>query len=261
MKDWKKFFQTHKTLLEANYPGLTLERFLKEAEEIDGDEDAFLQGVPFAYQLGYATFTDYDFKVTPDVLIPRPETEQLFEIVDSWLKKHSSLKRLVDIGTGSGCLGISLALAQPQLTVLLTDISAAALQVAETNAYYLRATVTLKASDLFTNVTGLYDVIVSNPPYIPMGNAGVHAKTHEYEPHHALYLEAEKYHEFFERFFFQASRHMSADGVLFMEGHEDFMDVLAELAKKAKLTDIQILKDWSARPRFLRAMAPKTPIG
>lgn len=261
MKDWKTFFHDHRTLLEANYPGLTLERFLKEAEEIDGDEAAFLAGTPFAYLLGYATFTDYDFKVTPDVLIPRPETEQLFELVDGWLKKHPQLKRLVDIGTGSGCLGVSLALAHPRLSVLLTDISAAALQVAETNAYNLRAQVSLKASDLFTDVTGLFDVIVSNPPYIPRGHKGVHLKTDEYEPHLALYLDSEKYQQFFERFFSEASRHMSADGVLFLEGHEDFMDLYADLAKRAKLTEIEILKDWSGRPRFLRAQAPRTPIG
>jgi len=261
VKDWKKFFHDNQGLLEANYPGITKERFLKEAEEIDGDEESFLKGIPFAYLLGYATFTHFDFKVNPDVLIPRPETEQLFEIVESWVKKNSQAKRLVDIGTGSGCLGISLALALPQLSVLLTDISPAALQVAETNAYNLKAPVALKASDLFTDVTGLYDVIVSNPPYIPKGHKGVHPKTSEFEPHLALFLEQEKYHEFFERFFSQASRHMSADGVLFMEGHEDFMDVILELAKKAKLTEIEVLKDWSSRPRFLKAMAPKTPIG
>ncbi len=261
MIDWKKFFHDHQAVLEANYPGLTLERFLKEAEEIDGDEESFLKGVPFAYLLGYATFTDHDFKVTPDVLIPRSETEQLFEIVESWLKKHPNLKRLIDVGTGSGCLGISLALSQTHLSVLLTDISAAALQVAETNVYNLKAKVSLKASDLFSEVTGLYDVIVSNPPYIPQGHPGVHSKTHEFEPHLALYLEKESYNAFFQRFFAQASRHISADGVLFMEGQEDYMDLIAEIAKKAKLTEIEILKDWSGRPRFLKALAPKTPIG
>ena len=261
MKDWKKFFHDNQKLLEAHYPGLTLDRFLKEATEIDGDENAFLKGIPFAYQLGYATFAHHDFKVSPVVLIPRPETEQLFELVEAWMKKYPSTKRLIDIGTGSGCLGISLALAFPQTSVTLTDISPAALQVAETNAYNLKVDVILKVSDLFAEITGLYEVIVSNPPYIPEGDKGVHPKTDEFEPHLALYVEGEEYQAFFERFFSQVSRHLTADGIFFMEGHEERMDDLVALAKNAKLTEVEILLDYSKRPRFLKARAPKAPIG
>lgn len=261
MKDWKKFFHDNQKLLEAHYPGLTLERFLKEANEIDGEEVAFLRGIPFAYQLGYATFTHHDFKVTSDVLIPRSETEQLYELIESWMKKNPSAKRLIDIGTGSGCLGISLALAFPQTSVTITDISPAALQVAETNSYNLKIEVILKLSDLFAEITGLYDVIVSNPPYIPKGHKGVHPKTDEFEPHLALYIENEQYQSFFERFFSQVSRHLTADGILFMEGHEERMDDLLVWAKNAKLTEVEILTDYSKRPRFLKARAPRAPIG
>lgn len=259
--DWRAFYHEHRTRLEENYPGLTLERFLREADEIQCDPKLFLEGVPFAYLLGYAEFAGLPFKVTPDTLIPRPETEQLFELVSNHLSKHTSWKRLLDVGTGSGCLGITLKKTHPKLDVTLSDLSPLALSIAETNAFNLSVPVKTVESDLLTSVVGLFDVIVSNPPYIPKGHSGVHSMTHKYEPHLALYVNESDYASFFKRLFSQVVRHLTADGMFFMEGYEEKLLECAEWARAAKLTNVTILPDLSGMNRFLVASASRAPIG
>jgi release factor glutamine methyltransferase len=260
--NWREFFQQHRSTLEAHYPGITLERFLREAQEIGGDGSAMLQGVPFQYQLGYAEFGHHRFKVTPAVLIPRPETEQLFELAQEVIKNHPGWRRLLDVGTGSGCLGLSLAHAHPQLSVALTDISPQALAVARENAKNLGLNhVQFLEGDLLIPAVGLFDIIVSNPPYIPSDAGGVHAMTHAHEPHLALYVAANSYQSFFVRLFDQVARRLSADGMFLMEGHEDKLAQCAEWARMAKLTRVELKNDLTGRPRFLIAHAPRAPIG
>ncbi len=119
--------------------------------------------VPVAYIIGHKEFYGRSFKVTPSVLIPRPDSEALIEC----LKKHWGEKpgRLVDVGTGSGCLGITAKLELP-LDVTLCDTSNHALTIAEDNARSLGATVTIQRSDLLTNITGTFDIILANLPYV-----------------------------------------------------------------------------------------------
>lgn len=254
---WTRFFHNHLTTLESHYPGLTLGRFLREAEEIGGDGKAFLEGIPFAYQLGYAEFAGHRFKVTPDVLIPRPETESLYELVlEHW---QPSWKRLVDVCTGSGCLGLSLAKAKP-VQLLLTDISPSALDVAKQNAADFGVAADLREGDLLGPVVGLWDVIVSNPPYIPQSAPGVHEGT-RFEPSLALYVDDQNYEAFFRRLFNQAARRLSADGMFFMEGHEDWMEVCKAWAESEGLGHVRIKNDLSQRPRYLVAHALGKPLG
>ncbi len=260
--DWRAFFTQHRSTLESHYPGLTPHRFLREAEEIGGDGAAFLMGVPFAYQLGYAEFVHHKFTVTPDVLIPRSETEQLFELVDQAIKNHPAWRRLVDVGTGSGCLGLSLAHAHPMLSATLADISPAALAVAKENARKLGLhSVLFSEGDLLKDIVGLFDIIVTNPPYIPRSAQGVHAMTDRHEPHLALYVEDTQYEAFFMRLFDQSARRLTSDGMFFMEGHEDRLVECVQWAKAAKLTQVQIHKDLTGRLRFLTAQAPRAPLG
>jgi release factor glutamine methyltransferase len=254
---WTDFFHTHRQTLEANYPGLNLQRFLREAEEIGGDGKPFLEGIPFAYQLGYAEFAGHKFKVTPDVLIPRPETEGLYELVlKNW---RPSWKRLVDVCTGSGCLGISLAKAR-SLQPLLTDLSPAALVAAEQNAAALGIAAELREGDLLEPVVGLWDVIVCNPPYIPRSAPGVHPCT-RFEPALALYVEDQAYEAFFRRLFHQAARRLSSGGMFFMEGHEDWLEVGRSWAEGEGLGDVRLETDLTQRLRYLSASASTKPIG
>lgn len=127
-------------------------------------------GMPIPYLLGRAPFAGRDFIVSPAVLIPRPETEQLVEIVLSWLVHHPAVTRIVDVGTGSGCIPITLACELDTIshkaTVQAVDVSAAALAIARQNAVQHRAAVAYWQGDLLTAANGHCDVIAANLPYI-----------------------------------------------------------------------------------------------
>ncbi len=145
-------------------------------------------GEPMAYLLGVQEFHGHRLRVTPDVLVPRPETELLVDTALELLAGRPGA-RVLDLGTGSGAIAIALALAQPQWTVLASDRSAAALRVAARNAAALGARVQLFAADWWQPVRGCFDLIVSNPPYVAAGDAHLHALVHE--PRAALTEEAD----------------------------------------------------------------------
>lgn len=141
---------------------------------------------PLAYILGWREFFGRRFSVRSGVLIPRHETETLVELALSNLPQGASV---LDLGTGSGCIGITLSLERPDLRVTLSDISEGALLIATENALDLGATVATKLSDRllgFQNQT--FDAIVSNPPYIGRHET-LSSEVHDFEPHEALYAE------------------------------------------------------------------------
>lgn len=126
--------------------------------------ERYCQGWPVQYLLGQASFFGLEFKVTPDTLIPRQETAELVE----WILADEPKKaaKVLDIGTGTGAIGLALKHERPDLDVTLSDISKEALQVAKENATTLGAEVALNQGDLFENITECFEIIVSNPPYI-----------------------------------------------------------------------------------------------
>lgn len=128
-------------------------------------------GVPLPYVIGEWEFYGLGFKVTPDVLIPRPETELLVESALKWLAEHPGRSRVAEAGTGSGCIAISLAVNSPNLSLTATDICAAALAVASQNAqrHKVEERLTLIETDLLQGVVGPFDLICANLPYIPSG--------------------------------------------------------------------------------------------
>lgn len=126
--------------------------------------DLRMDRTPVAYIVGHKEFYGRLFKVTPATLIPRPESEALIELLDAHLTPDA--KTLVDVGTGSGCLGITAKLEHPELTVTLCDISRHALNVAEDNAESLHADVAILKSDLLAGVPGTYSCILANLPYV-----------------------------------------------------------------------------------------------
>jgi release factor glutamine methyltransferase len=134
----------------------------------------FEQGEPLPYILGNWEFFDLQFDITPDVLIPRPETELLVERGIDWLKQQGRNGQellILDIGTGSGCIAISLAVNVPGLSITATDLSPDALRVANANAKKMNVSdrITFLESDLFLNplIPGSFSLVVANPPYIP----------------------------------------------------------------------------------------------
>jgi release factor glutamine methyltransferase len=129
-------------------------------------------GEPLPYLIGHWEFYGLDFDVTPDVLIPRPETELLIDSVLAWARERSAAGaglRLIDIGTGSGCIAVTLAARLPQAEIWATDLSAAALAIARRNAakHGVTERITFREADLFPADLPPLDLILSNPPYIP----------------------------------------------------------------------------------------------
>lgn len=144
-------------------------------------------GEPMAYLVGHREFMGHDFAVTPDVLIPRPETELLVETALAWLQDRPDAS-VLDLGTGSGVIAISIALGARGASVTATDVSAAALQMAVRNAARLGARVDFAQGSWYDALPALarYDLIVSNPPYIASDDEHLHQGDLRFEPRGAL---------------------------------------------------------------------------
>jgi len=154
-------------------------------------EDALyerISGVPVQYIVGRQEFFGRYFEVNPSVLIPRPETEFIVESVLNL--KPLTGAAILDVGTGSGCIGITLALELPNTRVTITDVSMDALRTAKANAAQLGASVSIACMDLLGAVRGPLDFIVSNPPYISPGETSrLQTEVREHEPHVALFAD------------------------------------------------------------------------
>lgn len=146
------------------------------------------QGMPVQYAVGHSWFKGRKFSVNPDVLIPRPETEELVDMVAAWCKNKSYT--ILDAGTGSGCIAISLKLALPQCTVTACDISEKALATASENTERLGADVILEKQDILRFPSDkTFDIIVSNPPYVcESEKSSMQRQVIGYEPHTALFV-------------------------------------------------------------------------
>jgi release factor glutamine methyltransferase len=167
-----------------------LEAHRDDAVTIGNDYAALVErrtsGEPIAYLLGVREFYGRDFTVTPDVLIPRPETELLVDVAKAKVGARETAS-ILDLGTGSGCLAVTLALELPRARVTAVDVSPAALDVAHGNALRLGARIEFVASDWFAALPPQrFDLIVANPPYIAAGDAHLAQGDLRFEPTNAL---------------------------------------------------------------------------
>ena len=196
-------------------------------------------GEPLAYLVGEAEFRGRVFQVSPDVLIPRPETEVLIDLAVDRLKSQQSA-RVLDLGTGSGIVAISLALECPQASVTAVDLSPAALSVARNNAGRLGATVRFVESDWFSALAGeRFDLIVGNPPYVADGDPHLALNGLPFEPQMALTDGADGL-ACIRRIVADAPAHLHAGGALMFEhGYEQgpaSRNLLAAAGFKAPFT-------------------------
>ncbi|MFQ3587497.1 MAG: peptide chain release factor N(5)-glutamine methyltransferase [Fimbriimonadaceae bacterium] len=169
---------------------------------------------PLAYILGRREFFGREFRVTPDVLIPRHETECVVEAALDWVPADRA--RVLDLGTGSGCIGISLALERPGWSVTVSDVSPNAIRIAEENAGRLGARVLPTLSDLFDDLpTGPFDAIVTNPPYVEDG-ARLEPEVGRFEPAVALFAGADGLNVY-RRIAEEAGGHLAPGGILIAE--------------------------------------------
>lgn len=222
-----------------------------EARFMSGIE-RYLNYVPIQHIIGYQTFYGYDFIVNEDVLIPRRETEELVEQVLYYYDDHFQGQKidLCDIGTGSGCIAITLSKEEPNLNVVAADISAKALVVAKQNNDKLGANVRFFEGDLLSPLKGMkFDIIVSNPPYIPnQEDVAKIVKTHE--PNIALFG-GDTGLIFYERILKDAKNYLKDKGLIAFEHAYDKRQELYDLAKHYyPQANIIQLKDLSGKDRM-----------
>lgn len=211
---------------------------------------------PIQYVLEQAPFYGRWFKVRPGALIPRPETEELVHRIISRHQQTQGL-RILDIGTGSGCIAISLALELPGSSVMALDVSEEALSLAKENAEELQADVHfIRANILEENPPEVksLDILVSNPPYVREEEAELmQPNVLEWEPHLALFVKNDDPLLFYHRITFLATKYLRPGGSLYFEINEACGDGIAELLRQAGFTAIAILKDMQGKDRMAEA--------
>ncbi len=255
--------------LQEFYPGLNEKRFKQEVQLYSNThqlplaqaEKEFLQrclkGEPFAYINGWSYFYDSEYRVTQDCLIPRFESEILVELVVQLMRKEQ-LTQIAEIGVGSGALFLSvLRSIDFPVKILATDLCAKALQVAKWNYFLQRNSihhqtqVNLIVHDRLKEIEQNFDLIFSNPPYIPSDSKEVHPQVDLFEPGKALYLDKVEYNSWYQLFFEQALANLSSGGYFLLEGHENHLADLAQLAKSIGFSQANLKRDYTQRDRFL----------
>ena len=273
-------------LLEERF-GLTMADVLagEMASATMGDELEQLmhrleQGEPVQYVLGEAWFCGHRFHVEPGVLIPRPETEELVEWVlgdERFLlwqasqraerkmnsEKYGAECKILDIGTGSGCIAVSLALGMKgeELRAYVTawDISPAALRIAQANAGHLGADVTFVKQDTLCppNDVAVWDVIVSNPPYVCEREATQMARhVLEHEPHEALFVPDGDALLFYRAIAQYAHRALKPSGALYFEINPLYADELSSMLHAMGFANVQFKSDQFGKCRMVKAERP-----
>jgi release factor glutamine methyltransferase len=216
---------------------------------------ALLNDKPIQYILGKAWFMGNDFIVNEHVLIPRPETEELVEWVLDYAHIIAKPLQILDIGTGSGCIAISLKKALPNCSVSAMDISVDALTVAKKNATHLDATIEWMEQDIvhqFT-LTHSFDVMVSNPPYIPVREkVNMELKVKNYEPLIALFVPNDDPLVFYRAIAQVAKKYLAPKGQLFFEIHYDQGKAILQLLDEMNF-HAEIRRDSFGKNRMIRA--------
>ncbi len=217
---------------------------------------------PVQYITNEAWFYNLKFYVTNDVLIPRPETEELVHETISFLKTNNG-KSVLDIGTGSGCIPISIKKNIPNTDVMAIDVSEAALTVAKENAHTNNVEINLKKINFLeeNNYAAFesFDVIISNPPYIPEDEKNILDKNvTEYEPHLALFVPQNDALIFYKKIVSFAENHLNKNGRIFLETHENLAkETAAIFVEKNYFTEIK--KDMQGKERMLIIYRYPTP--
>jgi release factor glutamine methyltransferase len=213
------------------------------------------KNIPVQYITGQVNFCNLLIKVNPKVLIPRPETEELVHLVLN-NHKEDSLKEILDVGTGSGCIIIALKKVLSTTNCTAIDISKDAVRTAKANAVLNKVEIDFINKDIlkYENEEKSWDIIVSNPPYIPISNKKyMHPNVVQNEPSQALFVENEeplKYYKIISDF---AYNHLKKNGKIYFEIHEDFANDVVNLLAIKKHFKSSVHKDFQGKNRFVVA--------
>ena len=239
------------------------------ADKLDNCLLALLQHKPVQYVLGEAWFYKMKLKVNDQVLIPRPETEELVQLVTKeWQKREDkkeiaqanvrteNLTRLsmIDIGTGSGCIAIAIKKNLPESTMLAIDVSEGTLSVAKENANDHETIIEFKQINFLDesswDALPVFDVIISNPPYIPINEKEkLDKNVTDFEPHIALFVPNNNPFLFYEKIAAFGKKHLTANGKIYVEIHEDFAKETSQCFEKNYTVEIR--KDIFEKERML----------
>lgn len=209
-------------------------------------------GEPIQYILGQAPFYGREFYVNSSTLIPRNETEELVHLIIKE-NKTKGLK-ILDIGTGTGCIPISLALEMPEPEVYGLDVSEEALEIAEKNAKKLNASVIFSSCDVLEEMPlqSDLDILVSNPPYIPeKGKAEMHTNVLDYEPSLALFVPDEDPLIFYRIIAKKGMKLLKEGGKLYFEIHEDYGHEVVSLLEQTGYQEIKLHQDLNGKERMV----------
>ncbi len=233
-----------------------------------------LRHEPLQYVLNKAWFYGMELYVDKNVLIPRPETEELVDWVVRDVEAQAidvfhrgplqadqtSLLKILDIGTGSGCIALALKKAMPRAEVWGCDVSEEALNVARRNGAALDIRVDFQGVNFLDEIQHKFlpsvDLLVSNPPYIPLTNKeSMHRNVLDWEPHTALFVPDDDALLFYKAIIAFAQKRLHANGRIYLEIHEDFSTAVAGLFQSAGYRNVEVKKDMQGKERMVRAFS------
>lgn len=214
-------------------------------------------GEPLQYVVGTEWFMDMPFSVCRDVLIPRPETEELVRLIVGRCKRPSP--RIVDVGTGSGCIAVSLAKLIDGAQVTAVDVSAAAIEVARRNAEQNGAQVEFVCADILVDnqlfAPSSLDVVVSNPPYVTeTDKKQMSRNVLDFEPHLALFVPDSDPLLFYRRIAELAQQWLKSGGMLFFEINERFGPETVQLLENMRFDNVELHRDFYEKNRMMSAV-------
>lgn len=239
--------------------GLSLSQVLTDPsaelqiEELDGLITQLAAGRPVQYVIGRTEFCGLEIAVREGVLIPRPETEELVMWI---IREQPTAKTILDVGTGSGCIALTLKHNLPCVQIFAADISDDALGIAAQNAQDLNLDITFRRADALSNLTEVFpeefDLIVSNPPYVPQVDLlSMHPNVRDHEPPGALFVPDDDPLLFY-RAIARAGRQMlRPGGALYFEIYHLFADAMREMLDREGYTATQVRNDLAGKPRMV----------
>jgi release factor glutamine methyltransferase len=230
-----------------------------QLEDLDAITERLKKNEPVQYVLGEAWFAGMKFKVNKNVLIPRPETE---ELVDWIVKESQKLKvksqNIIDIGTGSGCIPITIKKKLQEANVSAIDVCSETLFTATENAIELNTDVNFLLLDFLDEEKwkelAQYDIIVSNPPYVKQSEINtMHERVKEFEPHLALFVPDNDALLFYKKLSGFAVKHLKSGGNLFVEINEALGEQVVNLFQTAGFANVELRKDMQGKDRMIKA--------
>ena len=211
-----------------------------------------LRNYPLDYIINKKSFFGYDFYVDENVLIPRPETEELVQwVIDD--NNKNERKKLIDLGAGSGCIGISIS-KTISLDVTLADISKEALRVCNINKDILESNVKIIEYDMNTKFTNdeFFDIIISNPPYLDYSKKDEIDENVNFEPHIALFAPEDNPLHFYKQILFFANKNLNKGGQIYLEINPDFIKEFNSLLTEFKPNDVNFRVDFRGKKRLAK---------